>query len=238
VRRNLRQNDAHMIQTNFTGNESPPVELVPDKVLDRIHILAVDDHPLFRRGVGAVLAQENDMVVVAEASDGEEAIHQVRKFRPDVVLMDLRMPTMGGVEALSVILSEYPETNALVLTTYHGDVEILRALKAGACGYILKSSVVDNLATAIRNIHQGKRYIPPEIAAHLADHATEPLLSKREVEVLMLVALGHSNLQTSRDLLISEDTVKTHMKNIMSKLNAKDRTHAVTIGVRRGIISP
>jgi DNA-binding NarL/FixJ family response regulator len=226
-----------MTRENSMGKDSLSVEPMVDKASDRISILAVDDHPLFRRGVGAVLAKENDMELVAEASNGEEAIHQVRKFKPDVVLMDLRMPVLGGVESLSVILSEYPGTSVLALTTYHGDVEVLRALKAGARGYLLKNSVVEDLAEAIRNVRQGRRYIPSEIAERLADHAAEPLLSKREVEVLMLVALGHSNLQTSRELSISEDTVKTHMKNIMSKLNAKDRTHAVTIGVRRGIIS-
>ena len=227
-----------MTREKFMGEDSLSVEPLVEKAVDRISIIAVDDHPLFRRGVGAVLAKESDMELIAEASNGEEAIHQVRKFKPDVVLMDLRMPILGGVESLTVILSEYPGTSVLVLTTYHGDVEVLRAIKAGARGYLLKNSVVDDLAEAIRHVRQGGRHIPSEVAAHLADHAAEPLLSKREVEVLMLVASGHSNLHTSRELSISEDTVKTHMKNIMLKLNAKDRTHAVTIGVRRGIISP
>jgi len=220
------------------SNDSLSAETTDDTGTAKISIISVDDHPLFRRGVGAVLAKEGDMELVAEASDGEEAIHLVRKFMPDVVLMDLRMPVLGGVESLTVILSEHPNTKVLALTTYHGDVEILRALKAGALGYLLKNSVVDELAEAVRDVWRGRRHIPSEVATRLADYAAEPLLSKRETEILLLVALGHSNLLTSRELSISEDTVKTHMKNIMLKLNAKDRTHAVTIAVRRGMISP
>jgi len=220
------------------SNDSLSAETTDDTGTAKISIISVDDHPLFRRGVGAVLAKEGDMELVAEASDGEEATHLVRKFMPDVVLMDLRMPVLGGVESLTVILSEHPNTKVLALTTYHGDVEILRALKAGALGYLLKNSVVDELAEAVRDVWRGRRHIPSEVATRLADYAAEPLLSKRETEILLLVALGHSNLLTSRELSISEDTVKTHMKNIMLKLNAKDRTHAVTIAVRRGMISP
>jgi len=220
------------------SNDSLSAETTDDTGTAKISIISVDDHPLFRRGVGAVLAKEGDMELVAEASDGEEAIHLVRKFMPDVVLMDLRMPVLGGVESLTVILSEHPNTKVLALTTYHGDVEILHALKAGALGYLLKNSVVDELAEAVRDVWRGRRHIPSEVATRLADYAAEPLLSKRETEILLLVALGHSNLLTSRELSISEDTVKTHMKNIMLKLNAKDRTHAVTIAVRRGMISP
>lgn len=201
-----------------------------------IRILVVDDHPIFRAGVISVIGKTADMMVVAEAGDGHEAIRLYREHRPDVVLMDLRMPGLGGVDATSIITSEHRDARILVVTTYRGDVEALRALKAGAMGYLLKSSLLEELAVAIRNVSSGKKYVPAEIATSLAMHVVDGQLTLREIAVLKSVAAGNSNQLVARELAISEDTVKSHMKSILSKLDARDRTHAVTIGIARGII--
>jgi DNA-binding NarL/FixJ family response regulator len=199
-------------------------------------ILVVDDHPIFRAGLLAVIAKQSDMMVIAEAGDGHEAIRLYQEHRPDVVLMDLRMPGLGGVDATSIIVSEHKDARILVVTTYQGDVEALRALKAGAMGYLLKNSVLEELAVAIRSVSLRKKYVPAEIATGLAFHAVDDQLTLREIAVLKLVAAGNSNLLAARELAISEDTVKSHMKSILSKLDARDRTHAVTIAIARGII--
>ena len=205
-------------------------------VPERIRILTVDDHPLLREGIAALVNAESDMKLVAEASNGEEAIEQFRLHRPDVTLMDLQMPAMNGIEAVTRIRAEFPDARIIVLTTYTGDVQALRALKAGARAYILKGHVHRELLEAIRAVHAGKKRIPPDVAAELADHAAENELSSREIEVLRLIAGGNANKLIADQLSISEETVKSHVTNILSKLGANDRTHAVTIGLRRGII--
>jgi DNA-binding NarL/FixJ family response regulator len=201
-----------------------------------IRIMTVDDHPLLRQGIATLIEPEPDMELVAEASDGEEAIAQFRLHRPDVTLMDLQMPNVNGTEAISRIRSEFPDAKILVLSTYAGDVQIMRAIKAGARGYLLKGNVRTELLEAIRAVHSGRKRIPPEIAAELADHAAEDQLSSREIEVLRLIGAGHPNKQIADKLSIGETTVKNHISNILSKLGANDRTHAVTIALQRGII--
>jgi DNA-binding NarL/FixJ family response regulator len=201
-----------------------------------ITVLIVDDHPLLREGVAAVLASEHDIVLVAEAANGREAIEQYRMHRPDVTIMDLQMPEMKGQEAMEAIRSEFGNAHILVVTTYDGDVQALRAIKAGACGYLLKNKLRKDLADAIRSVHAGRRCIPDEIARTIIEHSADDQLSQREVEVLRQVAAGHSNKEIAARLSIAEETVKTHMGHIMSKLAASDRTHAVMIGVKRGII--
>ena len=201
-----------------------------------ITVLIVDDHPLLREGLAAVIQGERDMRIVAEASNGIEAIECFRRHRPQVTLMDLQMPEMDGVAATTAIRAEWPSALIVMLTTYRGDVQALRALKAGACGYLLKSMVRTNLLDAIRSVYAGRRYIPREIASELAAHVTDESLSAREIEVLQRIAAGSSNKAIAAQLSLSEDTVKSHIRNIMGKLSANDRTHAVTIAIRRGII--
>jgi DNA-binding NarL/FixJ family response regulator len=208
-----------------------------DPTSKKLNILVVDDHPLFLQGMAAVINVHADMQVIAQAKNGLEAVELYRLHQPDIAIMDLRMPALGGVEAISIIVSEFPAARILVMTTYQGDVEALRALKAGARGYLLKSAIADDVPIAIRRVAQGLKYVPPEVASALADHAAEGSLSMREIEVLRLIAMGNSNLAAATALSISEETVKSHMKSIIAKLSARDRTHAVMIAVRRGILT-
>jgi DNA-binding NarL/FixJ family response regulator len=203
---------------------------------DLIRILTVDDHPLLRKGIAALVNAEADMKLVAEASSGQEAIDLYRLHRPDITLMDLQMPGMNGAEAIRAIQTEFHEARIVVLTTYRGDAQILRALKAGARAYLLKGHVHRELLETIRAVHAGQKRIPPEIAAELAEHATDDALSTREIEVLRLIAGGNSNKRIADRLSIGEATVKSHVANILSKLGANDRAHAVTIGLKRGMI--
>ena len=201
-----------------------------------IKVLAVDDHPLLREGIAAVIQGEPDMQLVAEATNGQEAIESFRRYRPDVTLMDIQMPGMNGIEAITAIRSEFPSARFIVLTTYQGDVQALRALKAGASGYLLKNMLRKDLLDTIRAVDAGKRRVPSIIAANLVDHLADDALSMREIEVLQRVAAGSSNKVIAAQLVVSEATIKGHMKNILSKLGANDRTPAVTIALRRGII--
>jgi len=207
-----------------------------DSAHNVIRILTVDDHPLLRKGIAALVNTEPDLKLVAEASNGKEAIDAFRTHRPDVTLMDLQMPDVDGLEAIKVIRSEFPDARVIVLTTYSGDMQVLGALKAGARGYILKGHVHKELLHAIRAVHAGQKRIPPEIAAELADHATDDALTEREIDVLKLIGAGNSNKQIADQLSIGEATVKSHVTNILSKLGANDRAHSVTIGLKRGII--
>ena len=202
----------------------------------KINVLAVDDHPLLRDGIAAVMNGEEDLELVAQGASGAEAVELFRIHRPDVTLMDLQMPGMNGIETISAIRREFPNARFIVLTTYQGDIQALRALKAGAMGYLLKNMLRKELLDTIRKVHSGKRCIPPEIAAELADHVTDDGLSDREIEVLKGVATGHSNKIIASQLVVSEATVKGHMKSILSKLGANDRTHAVTIAMKRGYL--
>jgi len=201
-----------------------------------IKVLAVDDHPLVREGIGAVLASQRDIMLVAEAANGVEAIECFRAHHPDVTLMDLQMPQMSGLDGIIKIREEFPAARIIVLTTYQGDIQALRAIRAGAAGYLLKSMVRKELADTIRSVHAGKLHIPAEIAAELAAHVADDALSPREIEVLRLVAMGNSNKQIAGQLTIVEETVKAHISNILSKLGANDRTHAVTIATTRGFL--
>jgi DNA-binding NarL/FixJ family response regulator len=201
-----------------------------------IRILTVDDHPLLRKGIAALVDVEPDMKLVAEASNGQEAIDKFRLLRPDVTLMDLQMPDMSGIEAIIRIHSEFPNARIVVLTTYTGDAQVLRALKAGARAYILKGHVHRELLETIRAVHAGQKRIPPDVAGELAQHASDDALSSREIDVLRLIAAGNSNKLIADQLSIGEATVKSHVTNILSKLGANDRSHAVTIGLKRGII--
>jgi DNA-binding NarL/FixJ family response regulator len=201
-----------------------------------IKVLSVDDHALLREGIAALVNAESDMKLAAEAFNGQDAIEKFRMHRPDITLMDLQMPALNGIEAIIGIRSEFPNARIIVLTTYAGDVQVLRALKAGARGYILKGNVRRELLDTIRAVHAGQKRIPPEVAAELAEHATEDELTSREIAVLRLIAAGNANKAIAGQLSIAEDTVKSHVTNILAKLGANDRTHAVTIALKRGII--
>jgi DNA-binding NarL/FixJ family response regulator len=201
-----------------------------------IQILVVDDHPLLREGIAALINGQPDMKLVAEASNGQEAVAQYRLHRPDVTLMDLQMPTMSGIETIIAIRAESPNARIIVLTTYGGDVQVVRALKAGARGYVLKGHVHKALLDTIRAVHAGQKRMSPEVAAELADHSGEEELTAREIAVLRLIGVGNSNKEIAAQLGISDETVKSHVTNILEKLGANDRTHAVTTALRRGII--
>ena len=201
-----------------------------------IRVFTVDDHPLLRDGIAAVFDGQEDMTLVGQASNGREAIESFRRLRPDVTLMDLRMPDMSGIEAIVAIRAEFPNARIIVLTTYAGDAQAAAALKAGAVGYLLKNLVRKELIETIRVVHAGKRRVPPEIAMGIAEHVADDALTEREIQVLRRVAAGKSNKLIAAELGISEGTVKTHMKSILPKLGASDRTHAVMIALRRGIL--
>jgi len=201
-----------------------------------IRVLSVDDHPMLRDGIAALIASQPDLQMVGEASDGREAVEQFRKHRPDITLMDLQMPEMNGIDAIDAIRAEFPQARIIVLTTYAGDVQATRAMKAGARGYLLKSLLRRELLDTIRAVHAGQKRLVPAVAAELAEHSTDEFLTAREIEVLRLIGTGNANKEIAALLSITEETVKGHVKNILAKLGAKDRTHAVTIGLRRGIV--
>jgi DNA-binding NarL/FixJ family response regulator len=201
-----------------------------------IRILVVDDHPVVREGVDALVRRQTDMRIVAQATNGREGIEQFRVHRPDVTLMDLQMPEMSGLDALIALRGEFPEARIIVLTTYTGDVQVLRAIKAGACAYLLKNTLHKELLDTIRAVHAGKKYISPEVSYALAEHAGGEALTPAEIRVLRLIAEGNANKEIAAQLSVSEDTVKGQVRNILSKLGANDRAHAAMIGVKRGII--
>ncbi len=202
----------------------------------RITVLTVDDHPLLRSGIAKVLQDDEDIVLVGEATNGQEAVEKYRTYRPDVTLMDLQMPVMSGIDAILSIRREFPAARFIVLTTYQGDAQAMRALKAGATGYLLKSMLREELLSTIRLVHAGRRCIPPEIAAGIVEHVSSDSLSDREIDVLRRVAEGMSNKIIASQLFLSEATIKSHLKNILAKLGANDRTHAVTIATKRGFM--
>lgn len=202
----------------------------------RIRLLTVDDHLLLREGLAAIVENQSDMVIAGEAANGREAIESFRHLQPDVTLMDLRMPDMSGIQAITAIRGEFPKARIIVLTTYAGDVQALEALKAGASGYLLKSMLRQELLETIRAVHAGRRYVPAAIATDIAEHAADGSLTAREIEVLRLVASGNSNKHIATALAVTESTVKAHMKSILPKLGASDRAHAVIIALKRGIL--
>lgn len=202
-----------------------------------IRVLSVDDHPLLRDGVAALIGNQKDMALVGEASNGREALEQFRKHRPDITLMDLQMPDMSGIDAISALRSEFPDARIIVLTTHAGDVLVARALKAGARAYLLKGLLRKELLETIRAVHAGQKRVSPEVAAEIAEHATDDALTPREIDVLRLIARGNANKIIAAELSLTEETVKSHIRNILSKLGANDRTHAVAIGLQRGIIA-
>jgi DNA-binding NarL/FixJ family response regulator len=204
--------------------------------LEPIRILSVDDHPLIRQGIASLLATQADMNLIAQAANGREAIQEFHRHRPDITLMDLQMPEMNGLDAIIAILGEFPEARIIVLTTYAGDVQALRALKAGARAYLLKDSLHKELLATIRAVQAGKKSMSPEVSFQVAEHATDDALTPAEVRVLRLIAEGNANKAIAAQLSTSEDTVKGQVRNILSKLGAKDRTHAAMIGLKRGII--
>src|SRR6267154_533781 len=201
-----------------------------------IRVLSVDDHPLLREGIAALIGIQSDMQLIGEASNGREALEQFRTHHPDVTLMDLQMPEMSGIDAISAIRGEFPDARIIVRTTYAGDVQALRAMKAGARGYLLKNLLYKELLDTIRAVHEGKKTLSPEISYQLAEHATDETLSPAEISVLRLIAAGNGNKQIAHQLSVTEETVKGRVKSILSKLGANDRTHAVLIGLKRGII--
>ncbi len=203
---------------------------------DLIRVLCIDDHPLVREGTATIIHRQSDMSLIAEASTGSEGIQKYREHRPDIALMDLRLPDMSGIDALIAIRTEFPGARIIMVTTFEGDVEIHRALEAGAFGYLLKSMPPKELIDMIRSVHAGKKRIPPEVAAHLAEHLSDESLTPREIDVLRHIAGGNRNRDIAERLFISEDTVKGHIRHIMEKLGASDRTEAVAIAVRRGIV--
>jgi DNA-binding NarL/FixJ family response regulator len=208
-------------------------------VSDRsIRILTVDDHPLFRSGVAALLATQPDMNLIAEASNGRQALEQFRAHHPDITLMDLQMPEMNGLDAMIAILSEFPEARIIILTTYTGDVQVLRAMKVGARAYLLKNLLDKELVDTIRAVYGGRKTLSAEASYEIAEHATDEALTPGEIAVLRLIARGNANKQIAAELSVTEETVKGRVKNILSKLGANDRTHAAMIGVKRGIIEP
>jgi DNA-binding NarL/FixJ family response regulator len=215
-----------------SAKEGAAVSIEPTK----IRVLAVDDHALLRYGIASLVNAQPDMELVAQAATGREALEQFRQHRPDVTLMDLQMPDMNGIEAIIGIRSEFPDARIIVLTTYTGDVQVVRALRAGARGYLLKGNVHTDLVETIRAVHAGEKRIPAEIAAELAEHAGEDKLTAREMDVLRLIAKGNANKEIAAQLSITEETVKSHVTRLLDKLRANDRTHAVTIGLQRGII--
>jgi DNA-binding NarL/FixJ family response regulator len=201
-----------------------------------IRVLSVDDHPLLRGGIAALIGIQTDMELVAEACNGLEALEQFRRHHPDITLMDLQMPEMSGIDAISAIRGEFPEARIIILTTHAGDVQVSRALKAGARAYLLKGSLRNELLETIRAVHAGQKRVSSEVAAEIAEHSTDDALTPREVDVLRLVAKGNANKEIAAQLSLTEETVKSHIRNILAKLEANDRTHAVAIGVKRGII--
>ena len=202
----------------------------------RIRILCVDDHPIVRQGIAGLVGVQPDMALVAEASNGREAVQQFRALKPDITLMDLQMPEMGGLDAIGAIRGEFPEARIIVLTTYAGDVQALRALKAGARAYLLKNALHKELIETIRVVHTGRKSLSAEVSMELAEHATDDALTPAEIRVLRLIAQGNANKEVAKQLALSEETVKGQVRNILAKLGAKERTHAAMIGFKRGII--